>query len=70
MNKYWPAIFLILACVTQTVKSQTLSGFTANTSAEQLNTEKKFDNNLDTGEIDLLIKRRCLAPASCRLSGR
>jgi N-acetylated-alpha-linked acidic dipeptidase len=62
MNKYWSAIFLILASLSQTVKSQTLAGFNANTSAEQLSTEKKFDNNLDTGEIDLLIKEMSARP--------
>jgi N-acetylated-alpha-linked acidic dipeptidase len=62
MKKKWTLLSLMISCIGGTLSAQTLSGFTGNSSADQLIAEKKFDNSLDTGTIDLFIKEMSAHP--------
>jgi N-acetylated-alpha-linked acidic dipeptidase len=62
MNKNWTLLLLVIVCFIGRLSAQTLSGFTANASADELLTEKKFDSSLDTAAIDLLIKAMAAHP--------
>ncbi len=62
MNKKSVKILAALLILLQSSRSQTLSGFGESATAQQFNTEKKFDGYLDTGEIDHFIKEMSAHP--------